>query len=179
MTKSLSTALSEPYRKNFSMRIFDIQKVYSSYCSCIKKSLGFLALPSLKTILGIFFIEKIALVSRTGSNSLPRSVISYSTLIGYSDTILLLIIPNFWSSRSRPLRTFGVMPSMFSRKRLNCVTLEAFLLWLELSIFSYDFESCFNRTWFELRCCCKQFLLLNISSPSNFLPPPPLPLSIW
>src|SRR5215211_1896944 len=72
-------------------------------------------------ILGIFLIEKEAAASKTGSNSFPRSVISYSTLIGYSDTILLLTIPNFCSSRSRSVRTFGVMPSIFSRKRLNCV----------------------------------------------------------
>ena len=96
--------------------------VSSYHCCChvFRKSAGFLGFPSLKTIVGRFLIEKDAAASNTGSNSFPRSVISYSTLTGYSDTILLLTIPNLCSSRSRSVRTYGVMPSIFSRKRLNC-----------------------------------------------------------
>ena len=60
-------------------------------------SSGFLGLPSLNIILGIFLIKNEAAASKTGSNSLPRFVRLYSTLIGYSDTILLLTIPSFWS----------------------------------------------------------------------------------
>jgi hypothetical protein len=83
--------------------------------------LGVLVFPSLKTIFGIFLMENEAAASSTGSNSLPRSVRPYSTLIGYSDTILLLTIPSFWSSRKHSVRTFGVIPPVFSRNRLNCV----------------------------------------------------------
>jgi len=86
-----------------------------------KISCGVLGLPSLKTSRAIFFIENEAAARRTGRNSLPRSVRAYSTLTGDSDTILLLTTPNFSSSRNRSVSTFGVMPSMFSRKRLNCV----------------------------------------------------------
>jgi hypothetical protein len=84
-------------------------------------SRGVLGFPSLKTVLGIYFIEKEAALSNTGSNPLPTSVKLYSTLTGYSDTISLLIIPRCSSSRRRSVRTFGVMPSMFSINRLNCV----------------------------------------------------------
>jgi hypothetical protein len=69
---------------------------------------------TLKTVLGMCFIEKEAALSNTDSNSLPRSVKLYSTLTGYSDTILLLIIPSCSSSRRRSVRTFGVIASMFS-----------------------------------------------------------------
>src|SRR5919197_2925189 len=82
---------------------------------------GVLGLPSLKTVLGIYIIEKEAALSNTGSNPLPISVKLYSTLTGYSDTILLLIIPSRSSSRKRSVRTLGDMPSIFSMKRLNCV----------------------------------------------------------
>jgi hypothetical protein len=41
----------------------------SSYGYCIKKSPGFLAFSSLKTILGIFLIENEAAAIKTGSNS--------------------------------------------------------------------------------------------------------------
>ena len=82
---------------------------------------GVLGIPSLKTALDIYSIENQAALSNTGSNPLPISVKLYSTLIGYSDTILLLIIPTRSSSRRRSVRTFGDMPFMFSRKRLNCV----------------------------------------------------------
>jgi hypothetical protein len=87
----------------------------------VKISLGVLGFPSLKTVLGMYFIEKEAALSNTGSNPLPTSVKLYSTLTGYSDTISLLIIPRCSSSRRRSVRTFGVMPSMFSINRLNCV----------------------------------------------------------
>ena len=56
--------------------------------SLVRAILGVLGFPSLKTALGIYFIEKEGAVSNTGSNPLPISVKLYSTLIGYSDTIL-------------------------------------------------------------------------------------------
>src|SRR5919109_4000011 len=82
---------------------------------------GALGFPSLGTDPGIYFIENEAALSNTGSNPLPRLVKLYSTLTGYSDTILLLTIPSRSSSRKRSVRTLGDMPSIFSMKRLNCV----------------------------------------------------------
>src|ERR1041385_4551739 len=81
----------------------------------------FLGLPSLKTVLGIYFIENEAALSNTGSNPFPLSVKLYSTLTGYCETILLLIIPSRSSSRRRSVRTLGDMPPIFSIKRFNCV----------------------------------------------------------
>ena len=71
--------------------------------------LGVLGFPSLKTALGINFIEKEAALSNTGSNPLPVSVKLYSTLIGYSDTISLLMIPSRSSSRKRSVSTRRAM----------------------------------------------------------------------
>jgi hypothetical protein len=68
----------------------------------------------------MYFIEKEAALSKTGSNPLPISVKLYSILTGYSDMISLLIIPSRSSTRRRSVRTFGVMPSIFSKNRLNC-----------------------------------------------------------
>src|SRR5919197_6437375 len=67
---------------------------------------GVLGFPSLKTVLGIYSIEKEAALVNTGSNPLPISVKLYSTLTGYSDAILLLMIPSRSSSRRRSVRTF-------------------------------------------------------------------------
>ena len=68
----------------------------------------------LKAILDILLIENEAAASKTSSNPFPRSVISYLTLIGYSNKILLLIILSFRSSHRRLVRTFDVMSFIFS-----------------------------------------------------------------
>ena len=83
-------------------------------------ALGVLGFPSLKTALGMYFIEKEAEINNTDSNPLPISVKLYSILIGYWDTISLLMIPSCSCSRRRSVRTFGVIPSIFSINRLNC-----------------------------------------------------------
>src|SRR5436190_2139962 len=108
-------------------------------------------LPSLKTVVGICIIEKEAALSNTGSNPLPTSVKLYSTLTGYSDTILLLIIPSRSSSRRRSVRTLGDMPSILSMKRLNCVlplrislnisTVHLFPIILKVVSIGHDFSS--------------------------------------
>src|SRR5690242_20472014 len=106
----------------------------------------FLGLPSLKTVLGIYFIENEAALSSTGSNPLPLSVKLYSTLTGYSETILLLIIPSRSSSRRRSVRTLGDTPPIFSIKRLKlCVTSENFHYGQNSPPFSNNFKGCFNR----------------------------------
>lgn len=91
------------------------------YYHRINNLLGSLGLPSLNAILGICFMEKEAAASNTSSNALSKSVRLYSTLTGYSDSILLLTILSPSSSRRRSVRTFGDIPSIFSMNRLNCV----------------------------------------------------------
>ena len=101
------------------MLVFSKQRISLTYLA--NNWFAVLGIPSLKTALDIYSIENQAALSNTGSSPLPLSVKLYSTLIGYSDTILLFIIPSRSSSRRRSVRTLGDIPFMFSRKRLNCV----------------------------------------------------------
>ena len=81
---------------NYSVRIIALYYIY--FCLYEYISSGFRGFPSLKTNFGRQDIENDAAASNTDSSCFPKSVRVYSTRIGDSETILMFIIPNRWSS---------------------------------------------------------------------------------
>ena len=89
---------------------------YYGICSVCRPStsLKLLGLPSAKTSLDTYFIEKASICSRIGSTDFPFSVTKYSTLTGIPGLTFLSIRSFSNISLRRTARVFGLIPSIVS-----------------------------------------------------------------